>query len=267
MDKDLRQSILRANTDLHRGEAELYDRIHPELSNDDEKARLSRLLDAAQKGLPASSLRFALDIGAGTGFVTAQLLERGFVVQAVDISPEMLGILSAKFPSEIRDGRVAVSAMDADSYLDESREAFSVITVSSVLHHLPDYAATLDILSRRLVPGGALVVFHEPAGGELSGFEKFLQTIDWRIAWNFQLSKADKESIKSKKLDYGMADYHVTHGFDEGKVMAALDSAGLTVEKFEDYATAKSGSVRRILSFIGIKRTWCLVARRLLVES
>lgn len=258
----MRQSILLANTELHRGEAELYDQIHPELDNADEKARLGRMLDAALLGLPSGAPRQALDVGAGTGFVTGELLRRGFKVQAVDISREMLGVLESKFAKDLKVGKVTVTAQDADAFLDASRDTFSVITVSSVLHHLPDYAATLKTLARKLVSGGALVVFHEPKGGELSGFEKLLQKADWQIAWRFMISKTDKESIKAKKLDYGMADYHVTHGFDERKVKEALSAAGLKIEAFEEYATAKSGLVRLALSIFGKRRTWCLVARK-----
>lgn len=262
MDTELRQSILRANTDLHREEAELYDRIHPELNNPDELDRLRRMLDAALSGLPSSAPRQALDVGAGTGFVTRHLLKRGFRVQAVDISPEMLGVLSEKFAKDVQDGNIAVTAQDADAFLGASRDVFSVITISSVLHHLPDYAATLKVLSQRLVPGGALVVFHEPTGGDLTRLEKWLQRLDWKIAWRLQTSKQDRESIRSKKLDYGMADYHVTHGFDETKVQEALAAADLKVERFETYATAKSGLVRGVLGILGKRRTWCLVARR-----
>lgn len=262
MDNDLRQSILKANTELHREEAELYDRIHPELNNAEERARLERMLDAALSGLPSETPRLALDVGAGTGFVTGQLLKRGFKVQAVDISPEMLAILASKFADAVRDGGVVASAQDVDAFLGNSQDAFSVIAISSVLHHLPDYAMTLKILAQKLVPGGALVVFHEPTGGELSGIEKGLQWLDWKIAWRLLTTARDRESIKAKKLDYGMADYHVTYGFDETRVQEALHAAGLAVEKLETYATAKSGFVRRLLGVMGKRRTWCLVARR-----
>jgi len=263
MDNDLRQSILKANTELHRDEAGLYDRIHPELNNPDELARLERMLDAALSGLPPGAPRQALDVGAGTGFVTGRLLERGFSVRAVDISPEMLGVLESKYADGVREGRVATNAQDVDAFLSGSRDVFSLVAVSSVLHHLPDYAATLAVLAQRLVSGGALVVFHEPTGGALSGIETWLQWLDWKIAWRFLTTGADRDSIRTKRLDYGMADYHVTHGFDEAKVQAALQAAGLRVERLEKYATAKSGFVRRLLDGLGKRRTWCLVARRM----
>ncbi|MFA5186019.1 MAG: class I SAM-dependent methyltransferase [Patescibacteria group bacterium] len=262
MDTELRQSILDANTDLHREEAELYDRIHPELNNPDERARLDRMLGAAFKGLPSDAPKSALDVGAGTGFVTGHLLKLGFKVQAVDISAEMLGMLMSKFAADAKAGKVSATAKDVDSFLDDNAEGYSIITISSVLHHLPDYAATLERLAQRLVPGGAVVIFHEPAGGELSGLEKLLQNLDWKISWRFQTSDSDRELIKSKRLEYGMADFHVTHGFDEIKVQEALAAAGLKIETSERYATAKSGIIRSVLGFFGKNRTWCMVARK-----
>lgn len=262
MDTELRQSILDANTDLHREEAELYDRIHPELNNRDERVRLDRMLGIALKGLPADATNSALDVGAGTGFVTGHLLKLGFKVQAVDISAEMLGMLSSKFVADAKAGKVTVTAKDVDTFLDDISEDYSIVTISSVLHHLPDYAVTLERMAQRLAPGGTIVIFHEPTGGELSGFEKILQNLDWKISWWFQVSKQDRESIKSKKLDYGMADYHVTHGFDEDKVQEALKTAGLEVEYVERYATAKTGLIRGLLRLVNMKRTWCMVARK-----
>lgn len=262
MDTDLRQNILEANLDLHREEAELYDRIHQELTNRGEKERLRRLLDSAMQNLPTSAPKVALDVGAGTGSVTGELLKRGFKVQAVDISAEMLGMLSAKFVSDVKEGKVVVTVKDADSFLEKTTDIYTVIAISSVLHHLPDYGATLKVLADRLVPGGALVIFHEPTGGELSGFEERLQKLDWKIAWNFLTSKEDSKLFRSKKLNYAMADYHVTHGFDEEKVKEVLVGAGLRVQVFERYATAKTGLVRFLLTILGKKRTWCMVARK-----
>lgn len=234
-----------------------------ELNNSDERARLDKLLEIATKFAPSEVPRRALDVGAGTGFVTGHLIKRGFSIKAVDISSEMLGMLKSKFAADIQRGRIEIEAKDVDSYLGDEIGSYSIITVSSVLHHLPDYASTLKILAQRLVPGGALVIFHEPTGGDLSGAEKMLQNLDWKMAWRFQMSNSDRELVKSKKLEYGMADYHVTHGFDEKKVQEVLRVMGLRIEFLERYSTAKSGLVRSVLGFLGKKRTWCLVARKI----
>ncbi|MBI5654930.1 class I SAM-dependent methyltransferase [Candidatus Uhrbacteria bacterium] len=262
MDTELRQTILEANLDLHRDEAGLYDRIHPELNNEEEWSRLDRMLGVALNGLPSDAPKLALDVGAGTGFVTGRLLKLGFKVQAVDISNEMLGMLSSKFAADVQAGKVSTMAQDIDSFLGECADGYSIITISSVLHHLPDYVATLGRLAQRLIPGGALVIFHEPTGGELSWMEKILLSLDWKFSWRFQTSSHDREFIKSKRLDYGMADYHVTHGFDEERVREALKAEGLKIDVVEMYATAKTKPIRLLLRVLGMKRTWCLSARK-----
>ena len=62
-------------------------------------------------------------------------------------------------------------------------------------------------------------------------------------------------------LKYEMADYHVTHGFDERTVQATLRATGVEVVKLERYATAQTGLIRTIFSWFFPPRTWSLIAR------
>ncbi|MBW8873277.1 MAG: methyltransferase domain-containing protein, partial [Leifsonia sp.] len=69
--------------------------------------------DAARPSYPADAVSWltegidgpVLDLGAGTGKLTAALVERGFDVTAVDPSPEMLRVLGERIPDvEVREG-------------------------------------------------------------------------------------------------------------------------------------------------------------------
>lgn len=260
MDPHLREEILEANIRLHKDEAALYDRIHPELTNQEERARLTRLLNIAITPLPSSSTHTALDIGCGTGFVSTELLKRGFHVHAVDISKEMIGRLETKQTEALSQGRLKTFVQDADRFLDDA-DSYDLITASSVLHHFPDYAATIQAMAAHLNPGGSLIFFHEPSSGSTSFLELFLRRIDWKLSRTLLISPKDLATMKQLNLRYEMADYHVTHGFDEHRIQEALKATKIEVVTLERYATAQTGFIRTLFRLFFPPRTWSLVAR------
>jgi ubiquinone/menaquinone biosynthesis C-methylase UbiE len=96
----------------------------------------------------------AADIGAGTGFMTEGLLERGLAVLAVDQSAEMLEVLRGKF----------AAAPDLDCRQGESEHlpigegAVDYVFANMYLHHVESPAATIREMARILKPGGRLVI-------------------------------------------------------------------------------------------------------------
>ena len=96
----------------------------------------------------------AADIGAGTGFLTEGLLERGLKVIAVDQSPEMLTVLMDKFSEnyelECREG-VAEDLPFDDMEVDH-------VFANMYLHHVEDPKAAIVEMSRILAPGGKLII-------------------------------------------------------------------------------------------------------------
>lgn len=262
MDSTLREEILTANRTLHKDEAEFYDRIHPELTNETERTRLERALTIATTHLQDRQGYHALDVGTGTGFVSQALLKRGFVVDAVDISPEMIERLRAKEPDMLADGRLKTIVVDVDTFFTQTNSRYHVITASSVLHHFPDYTQTIRAMMDHLEPGGSLVFFHEPCGGEAGFLELFLRKVDWKLSRMFFVSRADLHALKHLNLDYAMADYHVTHGFDEDKVQECLRSQGFETIHLERYTTAQTGLIRWVFGTFFPPRTWSLVAKK-----
>jgi ubiquinone/menaquinone biosynthesis C-methylase UbiE len=103
-----------------------------------------------------------LEIGAGTGYFTLNLLRRGIVGEATatDISPGMLQALEAK-ASELG---VAVDTVSADAeHLPFDDQSFDLVLGHAVLHHIPDLAAALRECERVLRPGGTLAFMGEPS--------------------------------------------------------------------------------------------------------
>jgi len=111
-----------------------------------------------EKALDAAGVRsgaIAVDVGAGTGFVTMGLVARGLRVIAVDESPVMLDALSRKHPPgagviDCRTGR-------ADR-LPIADEAADYCFANMLLHHVETPLVAIREMARVVRPGGRVVV-------------------------------------------------------------------------------------------------------------
>jgi len=119
--------------------------------------------------------RFArsLEIGAGTGYFTLNLLGAGLIGEAVatDLSQRMLDELEG---SAARLGfRVETVRCDA-SRLPFEDGSFDLVFGHAVLHHLPDLDAAFREFRRLLRPGGTIAFCGEPShyGDRLAALPK-----------------------------------------------------------------------------------------------
>ncbi|HEX5727400.1 MAG TPA: class I SAM-dependent methyltransferase, partial [Longimicrobiaceae bacterium] len=95
----------------------------------------------------------ALEVGCGTGELTARLAERSARVLAIDLSPEMIRVARSRSA-----GRSNVGYLVADAAgWSFPRERFDCIVSVATLHHLP-LQPTLRKLREALRPGGTLVI-------------------------------------------------------------------------------------------------------------
>jgi len=101
-----------------------------------------------------------LDVAAGTGLVSSELLRRGFRVTALDQSPEMLTLARARL-----DDRAEIVEASAESLPFEDA-SFDHLTVTYLLRYVEDPGATLAELARVVRPGGlvASLEFGVPEG-------------------------------------------------------------------------------------------------------
>jgi SAM-dependent methyltransferase len=104
----------------------------------------------------------SLEIGAGTGYFSLNLLQAGVVTRATctDISPGMLETLAAN--AERLGLQVRTARADAES-LPFSDESFDLVLGHAVLHHLPDLRRAFVEFHRVLRPGGRIVFAGEPS--------------------------------------------------------------------------------------------------------
>jgi ubiquinone/menaquinone biosynthesis C-methylase UbiE len=123
--------------------------------------------------LPPGGFARALEIGAGTGYFSLNLLRAGVIGSAVasDISPGMLRALSAS--AEELGLSVETVACDASSLPFED-DSFDLVFGHAVLHHLPDLAGAFREFRRVLRPAGMVAFCGEPShyGDRLSNVPK-----------------------------------------------------------------------------------------------
>jgi SAM-dependent methyltransferase len=106
--------------------------------------------------------RRSLEIGAGTGYFSLNLLQAGVVSEATctDISPGMVSTLAAN--AERLGLSVRAARADAES-LPFAEASFDVVLGHAVLHHLPDLRRAFSEFHRVLAPGGRIAFAGEPS--------------------------------------------------------------------------------------------------------
>jgi SAM-dependent methyltransferase len=120
-------------------------------------AKLKKALGRAPGRYPRS-----LEIGAGTGYFSLNMLAGGVIKEATctDISPGMLDALRANADSL----GLPVHTVVADAELLPFDDAsFDLVFGHAVLHHIPHLERAFLELQRVLVPGGVLVFAGEPS--------------------------------------------------------------------------------------------------------
>jgi ubiquinone/menaquinone biosynthesis C-methylase UbiE len=171
--------------------------------------------------------RRALEIGAGTGYFTLNMLGAGVIEQATcsDISPGMLATLLANARRLGED--VATVAADAERLPFEDA-SFDLLFGHAVLHHIPDLQTAFDEFARVLAPGGTLLFAGEPSryGDRLASLPKRAATAlapAWRrlIAAHPALPLADAASDESLE---GVVD---VHAFSPTELSELAHDAGL----------------------------------------
>jgi SAM-dependent methyltransferase len=133
---------------------------------------LGKVRRALGDGAPTHFPR-ALEIGAGTGYFTLNMLRAGLIGEATcsDISPGMLNTLKAN--AKQLGLKVKTKPADAEELPFEDA-SFDLVFGHAVLHHIPDLDQAFAEFARVLAPGGTIVFAGEPSryGDRLAGVPK-----------------------------------------------------------------------------------------------
>jgi ubiquinone/menaquinone biosynthesis C-methylase UbiE len=186
------------------------------------RAKLRKALGAAPDRYPRS-----LEIGAGTGYFSLNMLASGLIDDATctDISPGMLEALRANADSLGLSVHTAVA--DAER-LPFDHDAFDLVYGHAVLHHIPHLEAAFGELHRVLAPGGTLVFAGEPSrvGDSLARVPKRVATLAaplWRAVIRAQPATRSAAEEHSHDDLEGFVD---VHAFAPGELAALPRAAG-----------------------------------------
>jgi ubiquinone/menaquinone biosynthesis C-methylase UbiE len=174
----------------------------------------------------------SLEIGAGTGYFSLNLLQAGVVGEATctDISP---GMVSALGENAQRLGlAVRTARADAES-LPFGDESFDLVLGHAVLHHLPDLERAFSELHRVLRPGGRIAFAGEPSrfGDRLASIPKRGASAlapAWRGLMRAAVASSSSESGSSDHHDHHLERFVDIHAFAPSDLSGHARRAGFT---------------------------------------
>ena len=243
----------RAHYDL---EANIYDDSHPEIMDGDRSWYMNKIREIGGSNGHARPIK-VLDYGCGTGFVGEMIFSNKVQCEelvCLDISEGMLTTAKAKL-----NGNPNIQYVQSLEEIEGKN--FDVITINSVLHHLPEPEKILSRLENMLAPGGCIMGGHEPnvaftysslailaarvyksIGGNVEFPEDLVNEFNKKVA---EISpgfpRVDREEIQQ------IVDYHspieqsqevvsVGVGF-EGKEFLEKNLPSCRVQSYEEYTT------------------------------
>jgi ubiquinone/menaquinone biosynthesis C-methylase UbiE len=174
----------------------------------------------------------ALEIGAGTGYFSINLLRADVVGHATcsDISPGMMETCRRNGARMRLEDRLETVVTDAEQ-LPFDDESFDLVLGHAVLHHLPDLDQAFREFNRVLRPGGTLLFAGEPSrqGDRIAAYPKraaMKLAPLWRRA-------VRAEATRSHETPCGNGD----HGTDDGHALEPfVDVHAFVPEDLRAYA-------------------------------
>ena len=170
----------------------------------------------------------ALEVGAGTGYFSLNLLQAGIVERAtcVDISLGMLRALRANAEELGLDVRTEAGDAEELPFVDG---AFDLVFGHAVLHHLPELGRAFSEFHRVLVPGGTLAFAGEPSryGDRLAAVPKraaLALAPVWRAA--MRARAAPWTNGHAHHGGHGLERYVDVHAFAPGELRTLARNAG-----------------------------------------
>lgn len=234
-----REEVIEHNLRLHATTADDYDQIHHYLHNRVEQSWLwsdLRLLHAWLQQRVQPPVRY-LDLGCGTGNIALKLLSLGGHVVGLDLSRAMLDILARKVArAGFQDRfRGVVSSADEATVLAahaELLQPINALCISSVLHHLYDYGASLRQLPQFCPSLRLVYITHEPCARASLAPPRRRQRLYNLGVRQLDVLLSDLIRLWRPARGYAddpIADYHAFgQGVDESAVTDVLAAAGFT---------------------------------------
>lgn len=226
--------IKKANIKHHNIEASFFEKAHPEGSSIYERTEVLKSITFIVKN--STSRDICIDIGCGTGFLTSFELPHYKMIVAIDISRKMLEVAKRRFRG-VKSLNLIVCDTD---FLPFKSNIADLVSISSVLHHLPKPFSTLKEISRIIKKDGFVYITREPS---FYRFRQFFDLFDHFVIKNFlKLLSSLRSKSKEKRLNKGInglnypkVDIHYPTGFHVMQLFMALSSRGFRVLSMHSY--------------------------------
>jgi ubiquinone/menaquinone biosynthesis C-methylase UbiE len=219
--------IREANTRYHDVAAGHYD---SKWGIDFGELGLSQVTAKLRKALGHEPGHYArsLEIGAGTGYFTLNLLRAGLIGQATcsDISPGMLETLA----DNARRLELEVRTEPADAErLPFADESFDLVLGHAVLHHIPDLPRAFAEFERVLAPGGTVLFAGEPSryGDRLANVPKRFASAVAPL-WRRAIGAGPAPSSEGGEPDVALEGVVDVHAFAPSELSRVARAAGFS---------------------------------------
>ncbi len=220
------EQIHDVNTRYHDLAAHHYDSKwgidYGQLGREQVLAKVSKAL-----GQTPGSYARSLEIGAGTGYFSLNMLAAGVIGEATcsDISPGMLSTLEMNARRLGLD--VHTQPADAED-LPFKDESFDLVLGHAVLHHIPDLARAFAEFERVLAPGGTLLFAGEPSryGDRLAGVPKRMAVAAAPL-WRRAIGARVAPPLQRGHADAALERVVDVHAFAPGELSALAREARL----------------------------------------
>ena len=244
------EDILDVNVRYHDLASETYD---SKWGIDYGEKGAAQVLGKMQKALgqPLRPMGRGLEIGAGTGYFSLNLLKQGILSEATctDVSKGMLDTLASSAERMHLD--VETVMCDAER-LPFENDTFDVVFGHAVLHHIPDLEQAFREFRRVLKPGGFIAFCGEPSktGDKLAAYPKRAALAIaplWRRAIRARPHVGD--GTWGKDEEASLEPFVDVHAFTPGDLEAAAREGGFTNVRIrgEELAASWFGWANRTL--------------------
>ncbi len=172
----------------------------------------------------------SLEVGAGTGYFSLNLLQAGVVREATctDISPGMVSTLGHNARRLGLDVRTARADAESLPFPDDS---FDLVLGHAVLHHLPNLDRAFAEFRRVLSPGGRIAFAGEPSrfGDKLASVPKlgaYRLAPAWRTMMRAAPAPPPTEPGTDGQAEHDLERFVDIHAFTPGDLAAYPRRAG-----------------------------------------
>jgi SAM-dependent methyltransferase len=170
----------------------------------------------------------ALEIGAGTGYFSLNLLQAGAIERATatDISPGMLATLGENAKGLGLEVRTAAAEAETLPFPDES---FDLVFGHAVLHHIPDLEQAFSEFARVVRPGGTLAFCGEPSryGDLLAAIPKRTALITAPLWRRVLGATARRDDPEDRSNGHALEPEVDVHAFSPGDLKRLCETAGM----------------------------------------